>query len=94
MGWCQAELARHLNCHVDVIWNYEDGALSIDDGHRRALSSLTHQADAAAEKTWRRPVAEMLMRDRGISQIHDQDVLEAAAESNVDVSAAQPLPLR
>ena len=77
LGWCQAEMARQLKCDVELIRKYEQGETRPDDGHRHRLSSIFHQAEQAAAQTLRRPMAEIMMRDRGISQIHDLDVLES-----------------
>lgn len=82
MGWCQAELARQLKCEVDLIFQYETGEATVAESHHRILSSALWQADSAAEKTLRRPVADALMRTRGVSQIHDFDVVETIAASD------------
>ena len=96
MGWCQADLARRLACSLDVVAKYESGESEIDAAHGRLLSAVFHQAEAAAHRILRRPVAEILMRDRGISQIHDFDVLQTCdgaftnALSNATVPSATP----
>jgi hypothetical protein len=81
MGWCQADLARHLKCDVEVVSRLESGKATLETAHCRILGGILHQAESAAEKTLRRPVAEIIMRDRGISQIHDLEVIESLAEA-------------
>lgn len=91
MGWCQAEMARRLECDVDLVGKYESGEVELLEPHRRVLSLLFHQAENESMRVHRRPVAEILMRDRKISQIHDMDV---QASWSREIGAGSPVKTR
>lgn len=76
LGWSQAELARQMKTELAQISSWELGTASLDEQYRSRLAQIFHQAELNAERIQRRPIAEIIMRDRGLSQIHDFDVLD------------------
>lgn len=76
LGWSQAEMAWRLNLDTAMISAWEKGGGSPLDEHRSALLRILHLAESNAEKIQRRPLAEAMMRNRGLSQIHDLDVID------------------
>ena len=77
LGWSRAEMARCLKLTPDMINAWEDGRFLPTEAHCNLLISVLNQAESNAEKVQRRPVAEVVMRDRGLSQIHDLEVIDA-----------------
>ena len=76
MGWSQAEFARTLNLERSLITGWESGRFPPDQEHKSTLLRIFHQVESNCQKVLRRPVAEMIMKDRGLSQIHDFDVID------------------
>lgn len=76
LGWSQAEFARSLKIELSTVSRWEAGDLTATPEERSALLRMHHQAESNSEKIQRRPVAEVMMRARGLCQIHDMDVLD------------------
>lgn len=76
LGWSQAEMARFLNLELKTVAAWEVGSQALGDEHRNALILIYHQAESLSEKVQRRPIAEVMMKSRGLSQIHDMEVIE------------------
>jgi transcriptional regulator with XRE-family HTH domain len=74
LGWSQAELARSLNLEIAVLSNIEAGRSDLPEEFRSALLRIFNQAESNADRAQRRPIADVIMKDRGLSQIHDFDV--------------------
>lgn len=74
LGWSQAELARCLKLELATVIQLEQGLFALSDELRNKLMLIFHQAEGMAEKVHRRPIAEVIMRSKGITQIHDSDV--------------------
>ncbi len=77
-------MARSLKLEVKLISEVESGDTDLPLEHRSALARIFQQAETLSEQMQRRPIAEVMMRDLGLSQIHDLEVVEginAAAES-------------
>ena len=84
LGWSQAEMARSLKLELTMVASWELGHQPPQEEHRHLLLSIMHQAESNAERVQRRPIAEMMMRTQGLSQIHDFDVqhgMETAIET-------------
>ena len=79
LGWSQAEMARHLECGVEAVFDFETGRSQPSDSHRQILVQIYTNAESNSERVQRRPVAEVIMHDRGLTQIHDFDVIENIA---------------
>lgn len=79
LGWSRAEFARGLGCDVSVILQWETAGLPADHSCCNQLVLFMHQAETIAENVQRRPVAEVIMNDRGLSQIHENEVIESLA---------------
>lgn len=77
LGWSRAELARILSLAPATVTSWEEGQIHPNDAHCNALLAILNQAESNAEKIQRRPIAEVVMRDRGLSQIHDLEVIDA-----------------
>ena len=76
MGWSQAEMARSLKLEVLLISRVESGAAELPAEHRGTFLQIFQQAETLSEQMQRRPIAEVMMRNRGLSQIHDLEVIE------------------
>ena len=84
LGWSQAEMARSFKLELATVAAWELGQQPPQDEHRHLLLSTMHQAESNAERVQRRPIAEVMMRTRGLSQIHDFEVqngIETAIET-------------
>lgn len=82
-------MARRLNLELSTISQWEAGLVPPQEEHRNVLVRIFHQAEANAEKTQRRPVAEVIMKARGLSQIHDLDVIETLNEDEKSTPRGQ-----
>jgi transcriptional regulator with XRE-family HTH domain len=80
LGYTQAEMARRVNTSLETVSAWESGSLALADEFRNALLRIYQQAENAADQVARRPIAEILMKDRGLSQIHDADVVDCLAD--------------
>ena len=77
LGWSQAEMARCLKLGSSDIVKWELGTFAPANEHKNALLLILQQAESNAERVQRRPIAEVMMRDRGLSQIHDLEVVDS-----------------
>jgi DNA-binding transcriptional regulator YiaG len=77
MGWSRAELARFMNLSIATVNAWEAENVRPTDQQCNALLMILNQAESNSEKVQRRPFAEVVMRDRGLSQIHDLEVIDA-----------------
>ncbi len=77
LGWSQAELARFMKLELAKISAWELGASPPDEQYRSMLAKIYNQAESNAERIQRRPIAEVIMKDRKLSQIHDFDVIDS-----------------
>ncbi len=76
-------MARTIGCELDHVMAWEAGRVSPHDSHRNNLLHIFYQAELNAEKVARRPVAEVLMHDRNLAQIHDMDVIDCLATGSL-----------
>ncbi len=76
LGWSRAEMARCLKLTPDMVCAWETGRFQPSEEHCSTLLAVLNQAESNAEKVQRRPIAEVVMRDRGLSQIHDLEVID------------------
>lgn len=76
MGWSQAEMARSLKLELATVTAWETGRSEVGEEHRSALIMIMNQAESNAEKVQRRPISEVIMKDRKLSQIHDFEVMD------------------
>ncbi len=83
LGWSQAELARHLQTELFTVMNWETGRLVPLGDHLSRLARISQTAEVNADRMQRRPIAESLMREQGLSQIHDLDVLDQITDSAI-----------
>lgn len=88
LGWSQAEFARQMKTELATIAAWELGTAQVDKSYLSRLTFIMNQAEMNAERVQRRPVAEIIMKDRGLSQIHDFDVLDSF---HVDVTSKSNL---
>lgn len=80
LGWSQAELARRLNLDFATMTSIESGIANLPTELRSNMVRIFHEAEASAEQMIRRPIAEAMMRDRGLSQIHDLEIVNASPD--------------
>ncbi|MES2962883.1 MAG: helix-turn-helix domain-containing protein [Bdellovibrionota bacterium] len=74
LGWSQAEMARCLKLEPTMVSSIEAGRAVLPLHYRSYLLQIMNQAESNAERTQRVPIAEVMMKDLGLSQIHDFDV--------------------
>ncbi|HVK60060.1 MAG TPA: helix-turn-helix transcriptional regulator [Bdellovibrionales bacterium] len=74
LGYSQAEMARHLHVDFSVFSQFEAGKGSLSTELNGMLVRILQQAESLADRTQRGPIAEVIMKDRGLSQIHDFEV--------------------
>lgn len=74
LGWSQAEMARCLKLEPVIVFNVEAGRATLPPSVRSSLLQIMNQAESNAERVQRVPIAEVMMKDLGLSQIHDFDV--------------------
>ena len=86
LGWSQAELARFLNIEMAQICGFESGAQAIPHELKSSLFRIMFQADSNALAVQRRPIAEVIMKEKNLSQLHDFDC-------QFDVVASTPTKL-
>lgn len=80
LGWSQAEMARNLKIEMVSMVGFESGRTLIPADLKSSLVRISHQADANADGTRRRAIAETLMNEQGLSQIHNFDCDPEAPE--------------
>lgn len=74
MGWSQAELARCLHLDLTTVTGWESGLDQPQGVQCSELLRILHQVEDHSEKMHRLPIAEVIMRDQGLSQVHDLEV--------------------
>ena len=77
LGWSQAEMARYFKIELATVSGWETGAGLPEGTQCSTLLHIFNQAQNNAERMQRRPIAEVMMRDQGLSQIHDFEVMVA-----------------
>jgi transcriptional regulator with XRE-family HTH domain len=80
LGWSQAEMARCLKLELATLSSVETGQTPLPESLSSELIRILYQADSNAERVQRRPIAEVMMRDRHLCQIHDLEVVESIIE--------------
>lgn len=73
LGWSQAEMARNLRLELGALAGLERGAATIPAELKVSLVRISQQADSNAECVQRRALAETLMDQRKLAQIHNFD---------------------
>ena len=76
LGWSMAEMARCLKLDLATVHGWESGEAVPNGEQRNLIMNIMSQSEAAAEQVQRRPIAEVAMRERGLSQIHNLDLVE------------------
>ena len=84
LGWSQAEMARNLNLESALVAGFESGLEKIPATLQSALVRIMFTAEANAAQTVRRPIAEVIMREKNLSQLHDYDC-------HFDVTTKRPI---
>lgn len=69
-------MARRMQIAPEQLVDWETGVFVPGLEHKNALLLILNQAESNAEKVQRRPLAEVIMREQGLSQIHDLEVSE------------------
>ena len=73
LGWSQAEMARCLKLDVLSISGFETGTTPIPLELKSSLVRIMFQAEANVQNLQRRPIAEVVMREKNLSQVHAGD---------------------
>ncbi len=74
MGWSQAEMARSLKLELTTVTGWEAGRTLPKNEDCHGLVQILRQVENHSEKMRNRPLAEMMMRTQGLSQIHELEV--------------------
>ncbi len=74
LGWCTANLARHLGCHQDQILKWESGQESPDPSYFSLFRYLFDSAEINAEKVQQRPLADNVLREHNLGQINEEEM--------------------
>jgi transcriptional regulator with XRE-family HTH domain len=74
LGYSQAEMARHLQMEFSAFSKFEAGTTPVPNELKSILIRIMQQAESMADRTQRGPIAEVIMKDRGLSQIHAIDI--------------------
>lgn len=82
LGWSQAEMARCLKLTLATVSSVEAGRATLPVEVRSNLLQIMNQAESNAERVQRVPIAEVLMKDLGLSQIHDFEVQSRSTDKN------------
>ena len=77
LGWSQAEMARCLQTDLATVMACEAGRQQLADECRATLLNIYHQAESFNERMQRVPVAEAIMKSRGLCQITDFEVIDS-----------------
>lgn len=77
MGWEQADLARRLNCHTQIVIQWEQGELDLEEKYTSTLEMLNTQAESNAIEVSSAPMMEIILEDThtnqiSISEVHDK----------------------
>ncbi len=73
LGWSQAEMARRLNLELSIVSKFESGLAAIPQELQSSLVRIMFQAESNAQHVQRRPIAEVVMRENNLSQVHSGD---------------------
>lgn len=73
LGWSQAEMARNLNVELVAVSEIESGARAMPVELKSSLIRILFMADSNAAQAARRPIAEVIMKEKNLSQVHDFD---------------------
>jgi transcriptional regulator with XRE-family HTH domain len=92
LGWSQAEMARSLKVDLTLVTEWEAGRAVPQKECLSQLIGIMHQAESNAERVQCRPLAEAMMRDLGLCQIHNMAVLESAIGESLIESRALTSP--
>ncbi|HEX4923690.1 MAG TPA: helix-turn-helix transcriptional regulator [Bdellovibrionales bacterium] len=76
LGWSQAELARRLGCRQQTVSEWETDAYVPQNAYSRLLELLHDHLEVHSDQVSRRPVAEILMKEVGYSQISGDELSE------------------
>ncbi|MCB0362139.1 MAG: hypothetical protein KDD35_05440 [Bdellovibrionales bacterium] len=81
LGWCTANLARHLNCPQALVLSWELGEAIPDSTFFPQLKSLLDFADANAERTQQRIMAENLLKQHNWEQLSRDEIFRLMEKS-------------
>ncbi len=66
-------MARNLKLELSFISDLENGHAAIPSELKSSLVRIMHQADTNADQTQRTPIAEVIMKEKNLAQIHSFD---------------------
>lgn len=69
LGWCAAELARHLSITVDEVLSIEQDKATLSVKFKATCADLVRFADDYSARLKQDPVAEKIMSSKRLSQI-------------------------
>ena len=75
LGWATADLARRLAIKVEEIQAWETGAKPVSREGNQQLTQLAHNVKKMADKIKTQPIADSVMREKGLEQTTQEDCL-------------------
>ena len=76
LGYSQAEMARCLNLQLVHISGFESGSALVPEDLKNRLLMMFNQAEDSVARVQRRPLADVIMKERGLSQLPDFDIVD------------------
>lgn len=76
LGYSQAEMARCLNLQLSHISGFESGRAEVPNELKSRLLQIFNQVEDSAGRVSRNPIAEVIMKERGLCQLPDFDIVE------------------
>jgi transcriptional regulator with XRE-family HTH domain len=83
LGWSQAELARHLGCRQQTVSEWETDAYVPQNAYSKLLDLLKEHSQVHSDQVRRRPVAEVMMKEVGFSQITGDEITERMSDDDI-----------
>lgn len=78
LGWSLAEMARQMGCSTDLVSAWETGSSQPDSDALNQLRFLKGHVESNSEQTLQKPLAELEMESKRISQLTHRDLLKDA----------------
>ena len=75
LGWSVAELARRMECGVEVIQKWESNDSQPDPQALNQLNYLLNRVETYHEQIHQQPIAEKEMEERRMAQLTSRDLL-------------------
>lgn len=82
LGWSLSEMARRLGCHQQQMIDMESGRVELDPEVINQCHYLNSFLEEQCQAVQKRPLAEILLKERRLEQISEALVLEWELDQN------------